>query len=141
MPRVFIDDREVEVESGTTILGAARKLGVDIPTLCFLDGLKPETSCMVCMVKVVQPSRLVPSCGTPVSDGMRVETTTEEVRHARKVALELLLGDHAGDCMAPCQSICPAHMDVPTMIRQIAAGRFEDAIVTAKSHIALPAAI
>lgn len=138
MPTMFLDDREVEVEAGTTILAAAKKLGVDIPTLCFLEGLEPETSCMVCMVKVLDPPRLVPACGTPVSDGMRVETRTEEVRHARKVALELLLGDHAGDCMAPCQSICPAHMDVPTMIRQIAAGEFQKAIVTAKSHIALP---
>lgn len=141
MPRISIDDQDVDVPTGATILDAARKLGIHIPTLCFLEGYPPNTSCMVCMVKVSDPPKLVPACGTIAVDGMRVENATEEVRRARRMALELLLGDHAGDCYAPCQSICPAHMDIPTMIRQISAGRFQEAVATVKLQIALPAVL
>ncbi len=64
-----------------------------------------------------------------------------EVRAARRTALELLLGDHLGDCVGPCQTICPAHMDIPTMLRQLAAGQYRDALITVKRHIALPAVL
>lgn len=124
---------------GSTILDAARKLGVDIPTLCFLEGQAPSTSCMVCVVKV--KGRLVPSCATKAAEGMRVESETDGVRDARKAALELLLSDHLGDCVAPCQNVCPAHMNVPLMLRRIAAGEYRDALITVKERIALPAVL
>ncbi len=143
--RLVIDHREVEVPDGSTILDAARKLGLQIPTLCHLDGCRPSTSCMVCVVKVKSKGggqdRLVPSCGALAEDGMQVESETEEVRQARTAALELLLSDHLGDCIAPCQRTCPAHMDIPLMIRQIAAGDLRDAIATVKRDIALPAVL
>jgi len=72
---------------------------------------------------------------------MCVTTLDEEIRVARKTALELLLSDHLGDCMGPCQTACPAHMDIPLMIRQIAAGQFDAAIQTVKATIALPAVL
>ena len=139
MPKVVIDNREVEVEEGATVLDAAKKLGIKIPTMCFLQGYKALTSCMVCVVKIAGSNSLVPACGTVVEDGMRVENDCDEVRRARAAALELLLSDHAGDCMGPCHVACPAKMNIPLMIRQIAAGRLEDAIVTVKKDIALPA--
>ena len=138
MPKLFIDNREVEVDKGATILDAAGKLGIEIPTMCFLKDYKPSTSCMVCVVKVNGLDNLVPACGTVVKDGMRVESNSEEVRQARKAALELLLSDHVGDCLGPCQVICPARMNIPLMIRQIAAGKFREAIATVKKDIALP---
>ena len=141
MPRLFIDNREVEVGKNATILNAADKLGIEIPTMCFLRDYKPSTSCMVCVVKVDGLSALVPACGTIAEDGMRVESNSEEVRQARRAALELLLSDHVGDCLGPCQVICPANMNIPLMIRQIAAGKFRDAIVTVKKDIALPAVL
>ena len=141
MPRLTIDEREVVVEDGTTILEAAEKLGIEIPTMCFLQGYEPATSCMVCVVKVDGVDGLVPACATIARDGMRVWSDSEEVRQARKAALELLLSDHIGDCMGPCQVACPAHMNIPLMIRQIAAGRLRDAIVTVKRDIALPAVL
>jgi ferredoxin len=70
---------------------------------------------------------------------MVVESETPEVHAARRTALELLLSDHLGDCIAPCVSICPAHMNIPLMTRQIAAGKLRDAIITVKKDIALPA--
>ena len=141
MPRLWIDNQEVEVPAGATVLDAARKLGIEIPTLCHLPGPKPATSCMVCVVKVEGSDRLVPSCAAPAADGMRVASDTDEVRQARRSALELLLGDHLGDCMAPCHSVCPCGMNVPRMIRQIAAGRLAEAVATVKEQIALPAVL
>jgi len=141
MPKLLIDNREVEVDKGATILDAAGKLGIEIPTMCFLKGYKPSTSCMVCVVKIDGSASLVPACGTIVKDEMRVESNSEQVHQARKAALELLLSDHLGDCLGPCQVICPARMNIPLMIRQIAAGKFRDAIATVKKDIALPAVL
>jgi NADPH-dependent glutamate synthase beta subunit-like oxidoreductase len=137
MTKLTIDNCKIEVESGSTILDAARKLNIDIPTLCFREGYKPSTSCLACVVKI--DNRLVPSCATIAREGMEVESETDEVHQARRAALELLLSDHVGDCIAPCHNICPAQMNIPLMIRQIAAGEFRDAIFTVKEHIALPA--
>ena len=141
MPKLTIDNREVEVLDGATIFDAAEKLGIRIPTMCFLKGFEPSTSCMVCVVKVNDMANLVPACGTPAQDGMKVQTGTPEVLRARKNALELLLSDHLGDCMGPCQMICPAKMDIPLMIRRIAAGELREAIKTVKKDIALPAVL
>jgi ferredoxin len=141
MPKLTIDNREVEVDNGATILDAAAKLGIEIPTMCFLKGYKASTSCMVCVVKVEGMANLTPACGTLAQDGMRVETNSEQVRQARKVALELLLSDHLGDCLGPCHVICPAKMNIPLMIRQIAAGELRKAIATVKKDIALPAVL
>jgi NADPH-dependent glutamate synthase beta subunit-like oxidoreductase/ferredoxin len=141
MPRLSIDNREVEVPKGATILDAAEKLGIYIPTMCFMKGYKPSTSCMVCVVKVKGKAVLLPACGTLAEDDMYVESECEEVRQARKTALELLLSDHVGDCLGPCHMICPAQMNIPLMIRQIAAGDLHDAIKTVKKDIALPAVL
>jgi NADPH-dependent glutamate synthase beta subunit-like oxidoreductase len=96
---------------------------------------------MCCVVRVNGAGGLVPACATAAADGMRVESETDEIHAARRGALELLLSDHVGDCMGPCQVICPAGMDIPTMIRQIAAGDDAAAIATVKAHIALPAVL
>jgi ferredoxin len=141
MPRLRIDDIEVEVGEGATILDAARAAGVEIPTLCHREGLPPSASCLVCVVKVNGSDRLVPACATTAQEGMVIESDTEEVRRARRMALELLLGDHLGDCLGPCQVTCPAQMDIPKMIRHIAHGRLREAIATVKEHIALPAVL
>jgi NADPH-dependent glutamate synthase beta subunit-like oxidoreductase len=139
MPKLTIDNKEVEVPAGWTILQAAGKLGITIPTLCHLQGEKPLTSCFVCLVRV--GNKLVPSCATPVQDGMAVQSECPDVLSARRTALELLLSDHVGDCVAPCHSICPARMNIPLMIRQIAAGNLDQAIETVKRDIPLPAVL
>lgn len=141
MPRLKIDGREVEVREGSTILDAARYLGIDIPTLCFAEGHEAQTSCLVCIVKVNGNPNLVPSCARRVEDGMEVESETDEVLSARRTALELLLSDHHGDCVAPCQNTCPARMDIPNMVRQLADGDLRGALVTVKEDIALPAVL
>lgn len=141
MPTLTIDQREVTVPPGATILEAAERLGIEIPTLCFLRGYEPSTSCLVCMVKLRGRNGFVPACATRVAEGMEVESETPEVRQVRRTALELLLSDHVGDCLAPCHFACPAHMDIPLMLRQISAENYADAIVTVKRDIALPAVL
>jgi ferredoxin len=141
MPRLTVDGRPVEVPPGSTLLDAARTLGIDVPTLCFLEGYQPSTSCLVCMVRVRGRNGFVPSCATRAEDGMEVESETPEVHQVRKTALELLLSDHVGDCLAPCYFTCPAHMDIPLMLRQITAENLCEAIVTVKDAIALPAVL
>jgi ferredoxin len=140
---ITIDGRQTEVEPGQTLLTAAHKLGIEIPTLCFLEKCEPATSCLVCLVnlKTNGQSKLVPSCATKVQPGMIVESETEEVHEARRTALELLLSDHTGDCLSPCHRICPLHLNIPLMIRQIEAGRLDEAIVTVKSALPLPAVL
>lgn len=141
MPTLTIDNRQVEVADGATVLDAARALGIDIPALCYRKGCDANTSCLACVVKIGNSRRLVPSCATRVAQNMVVHSETSEVREARKTALELLLADHAGDCMAPCQNVCPAHMDIPLMIRHIESGHLHEALVVVKERIALPAVL
>ena len=141
MPRLRIDQHEIEVPPGTTVLAAARQLGIDIPSLCYLEGYPASTSCLVCVVKLAATGRFVPACATVAEDGMEVHSETDEVHQMRRTALELLLSDHLGDCLAPCWFGCPAHMDIPLMLRQIAAGDFRGAIATVKADIALPAVL
>ena len=69
-----------------TVLRAAEKLGIRIPTLCYVSGCRAETSCMVCVVKINGKSELVPACATRVEEGMVIESETDEVRAARRTA-------------------------------------------------------
>ncbi len=141
MVTLRIDDQEVTVAPGSTLLDGARALGISIPTLCFLDRCEANSSCMVCVVQVSGRKGMVPACAYPAGEGLEVRSDTPAVRAARKTALELLLGDHSGDCLGQCQRACPAGMDIPAMIRQIAAGEPDRAIETVKAHIALPAVL
>jgi len=141
MITLTIDNKTVQVPEGSTILDAANKLGIEIPTLCFLKDFAPSTSCMVCVVKVNDSDTLIPSCATLALESMKVQSSTPQVLKARKTAVELLLSDHVGDCLGPCHVTCPAKMNIPLMIRQITEGKFADAIKTVKKDIALPAVL
>lgn len=139
--KMTIDGQEVSVPAGSSILDAAKKLGIDIPTLCHLDGFDRFTSCMICVVHEAREDRLLPACSAEVSPGMLIETENSRVREARKDALDFLLSEHIGDCDAPCRRACPAHMNIPLMIRQIGEGRLKEAIRTIKEAIPLPAVL
>jgi NADPH-dependent glutamate synthase beta subunit-like oxidoreductase len=139
MITLTIDHQTVTVAEGTTVLEAARSIGIRIPSLCFAEGFKPSTSCMVCVVRVDGIRSLVPACGLVVSEGMNVVTQSDEIQKARTAAVELLLSDHAGDCLGPCEIGCPAKMDIPAMLRQIVSGDLTGALATVKKDIPLPA--
>ncbi|MHC1764857.1 MAG: FAD-dependent oxidoreductase [Verrucomicrobiia bacterium] len=141
--KLTIDGREVEAKPGETLLQAARKLGIDIPTLCHLEQCAPSTSCLVCLVKCGTngKARMVPSCATQVQPGMVVESETDEVHEARRTALELLFSDHVGDCLSPCQRLCPLGLNIPLMLRQIEGGRLEQAALAVRDALPLPAVL
>ena len=132
---IKIDGRSVAVQPGESVLAAARKLAIDIPTLCYLEKCGPLNTCQVCLVKL--KGKLVPSCGTKVAPGMVVESETEEVHEARRTALELLFSDHVGDCLSPCHRLCPLMLNIPQMLRHIEAERLDDAIATVRQALPL----
>ena len=94
-----IDRKTVQVRPGTTILEAAKSAGLRIPTLCYLEGINEIGACRVCVVELKGSEKLVTSCNTVVQEGMEVFTASPRVRHARRVAVELMLAQH--DCNCP----------------------------------------
>ena len=96
MVNLIIDGKEIQVNEGTTLLGAAGKAGVDIPTLCWMKGLNDIASCRVCLVEA--DGELVASCNTVVREGMVVKTASPRVVAARRANLETLMESHRYEC-------------------------------------------
>lgn len=108
---VTINNRQLQVEEGTTILEAAKLLNIKIPTLCHLNlhdtkMVNQTASCRVCMVEVEGRRNLAPSCATPVFNNMVIKTNTIRAIRARRTVVELLLSDHPKDCLT-----CPKNTD------------------------------
>ncbi len=93
-----IDHIQVSVNKGATILEAAKKLNIKIPTLCYHEDLCVAGNCRVCVVEQMGSDRLVPSCATPASEGMEILTNSLKVRNARKSVIELLVSEHRAEC-------------------------------------------
>lgn len=111
MVNLKINDLPVSVEAGSTILEAASKLDIRIPTLCHfkMDCFQVEHrsgSCRVCVVEVKGRPNLAPACSTPVTEGMEVQTNSLRAINARRTILDLLLSDHPKDCL-----ICPKNLN------------------------------
>jgi formate dehydrogenase major subunit len=141
MVTLTIDGRRVSVEPGTTVLAAAQWLGIRIPTMCHVPGIEPAASCFVCAVQIEGRRTLSPACAMPVAEGMAVTTDSLDVRAARKMALELLLSDHAGECVAPCAARCPAGLDIPGFVYGIAMGDNLRAMHVIGERLALPGSL
>ena len=99
MITMTINNREIQVEEGLTIIEAARQNGILIPSFCYLKDVHQIGSCRVCVVDVEGARTLQASCVTKVRDGMVVRTNTEDVRKARKLVYELLMSDHNQNCL------------------------------------------
>ncbi|MDD2431432.1 MAG: NADH-dependent [FeFe] hydrogenase, group A6 [Firmicutes bacterium] len=93
-----IDGKAVSCPAGTTIYQAAKKVGIEIPTLCYHEDLGTPSVCRICVVEIVGMRTLQPSCSYPVAEGMKVLTNSPGVREARKMVVELLLAHHPEDC-------------------------------------------
>ncbi len=98
MVNLKINNIPITVEDNTTILEVARKLDIDIPTLCYLEGINKNASCRMCLVEVTGARTLLTACSTQVSENMEVFTETEKVIKARRQNLELILSNHDKDC-------------------------------------------
>lgn len=99
MVEILVNNRPVKAEAGETILTALRRVGINIPTLCYLEKLPPVGRCRICVVEIEGRKDLVPSCAFPVSEGMRIRTHSKRVLEARKNILELMLSNHPDDCL------------------------------------------
>ncbi len=135
---INLNGEAVAVPAGATIREAAEANGVHIPTFCHDDRLKPFASCFLCIVEVEGARTLVPACSTRVAPDMVVRTDSETVTRTRQQALNLLLSDHAGDCIAPCEATCPANIDIQGYIAHIANGDFAAAVRLIKQRNPLP---
>ena len=137
--KITINDKEYEATPGQMILDVVREHAIDtIPTLCFDPKLPPYGSCYLCVVEVKGLEKLVPSCSSPVSNGMVVYTDNERIRKSRKTALELLLSNHYADCLGPCKNTCPAGVDVQGYIALMSMGKHREAIKLIKEKNPLP---
>ncbi len=137
--QVSINGTSCSVLEGSTILEAAREQGISIPTLCHDPRLESYGSCWVCVVKVEGAKGFVPSCATKVRQGMKIITDDDEVLAARKMAFELILSNHYGDCKAPCTLACPSNIDVQGYVGLISHGKSAEALRLIKKDNPFPA--
>ncbi|MDR1384679.1 MAG: [FeFe] hydrogenase, group A [Planctomycetaceae bacterium] len=98
MIKIEINGHEHEAQEGELLLHAIRRVGLNVPTLCNMDGLPPSGACRMCVVEVEGQRGLTPSCAFPVFNGMKVNTNSNRAVEARKAIIELLLANHPDDC-------------------------------------------
>lgn len=97
--KLTIDGKEVEANEGITVLQAAKQIGIDIPTLCFLKDVNQAGECRICIVEIEGRRGFIPSCRTIVEEGMKIKTNTIELNEARRIILDLILSAHHRDCL------------------------------------------
>ena len=139
--KIIVNGVECVGQAGETILQIAERGGIHIPTLCHHEAVKHYGACGVCVVEAEKSPKLLRSCSTLASDGMVIHTDSPRAAQARKVALELLMSDHDGDCRGPCVLNCPAGTDCQLYVKQIAQGDYHGAVATIKEKLPLPASI
>ena len=141
MIKLTINGREVTGKKGDTILTIAAQNGIEIPNLCYNKNLKIYGSCGLCVVEAEKSPKLLRACATVAAEGMVIYTHSPRAQQARKIALELLMSDHEGDCKGPCHLNCPARTDIQAYVKAIANGDDKKAVQIIKDKISLPASI
>lgn len=141
MINLTINGQKVTAPAGSTILEAAKANEIYIPTLCYDEAVEIYGACGLCVVEAEGVPKLLRSCSAKISEGMVIHTESERVIKSRKIAMELLMSAHDGDCIAPCQLACPANTDCQGYVGLIANGKFDEALKLIKDRIPLPASI
>ena len=137
--KLTINGKAYTANPGQMILEVVRANNIDdIPTLCYDPRLPPYGSCYLCVVEQEGLEKLIPSCSSPVADGMVIHTNNDRIRESRKTALELLLSNHYADCLGPCTQTCPAGVDVQGYIALVAMGKYREAVKLIKEKNPLP---
>ncbi|MGQ1788043.1 MULTISPECIES: 2Fe-2S iron-sulfur cluster-binding protein [unclassified Saccharicrinis] len=136
--QITINDKTLEVKADESLLEIARREGFEIPSLCHSKEAKHKSSCMVCAVKDVTRGQIIPSCTSKPTEGMLIDTQSEEVKQVRTMSLELLLSDHRADCEAPCSMVCPALLDIERMLDYYDKGQKKEALGLVKHAFDLP---
>ncbi len=136
-----IDDQQVIVSVGTTVLEAAENTGIRIPHLCHLPGKEESRRpCLLCVVEVEGRGR-VRACSTQAEPGMVVHTHTRELKEFRRQRLQALAASHYGDCRAPCNLTCPGGINVQGYVNLVAQGEYEAALRLIKEKTPLPVSV
>lgn len=138
---ITIDGRLVTGNVGDTILTVASANGIEIPTLCHHEKVKLYGACGLCVVEADGIPKLLRACSTVATDGMVIHTDSPRVKQSRKIALELLMSDHEGDCLGPCKLNCPAGTSCQEYVKQIALGNEREAVKIIKEKLPLPSSI
>lgn len=139
--RVLINQKEVWANPGETILSLAKRVGIEIPTLCYLEGHRsPENPCGICVVEV-KGIGIVRACEFKIERELEIETETPQVKGIRKKILENLVANHYGDCKAPCHTPCPGGLNIQGYIGFIAQGDFKAALALIKERLPIPAVV
>ncbi|MBW2647244.1 MAG: FAD-dependent oxidoreductase [Deltaproteobacteria bacterium] len=138
---IQIDGQTVWVDPGATILDAALKAGVFIPTFCHTPNKPVVYPCGICVVEVEGREELAPACSTAVEDGMVIASQSKQVVESRKKTLQRMLSRHYGDCIAPCSLTCPAHINIQGYLSLISRGEFTEALRLIKEKNPLPLSV
>ncbi|MGO8685259.1 MAG: FAD-dependent oxidoreductase [Thermoleophilia bacterium] len=134
-----IDGREVVCDRGDTVVVAAQKAGVLIPTLCYEPRLPATGACRICVVEIEGTRKVTAGCTAMATDGMVVHTNTERVRSMRHLNLELLLSDHNSFCTPPCRDACPTHIKIPQFLDYIAHREYKNGVRKLREDLPFPA--
>ena len=140
-----INGKTIETDGTKTILECALENGIEIPNLCKTEGLAPYGACGVCVVEGMKDGKTMPklirSCSQYPAPDCEYSSESEKAAKTRKLALELMMSDHDGDCVGPCVLACPAHTQCQKYVKQIALRDYESAVETIKEVIPVPASI
>ena len=126
--KIAINGMEITANDSITILEAAERAGIYIPTLCHVRGKNGEIPCGLCVVELEGNENPVRSCETKIMEGMRITTDSEVLKDIRSERLAILAETHFGDCRAPCNLTCPGQINVQGYIAHVAKGQYEEAL-------------
>src|SRR5574340_585147 len=136
MINIEIDGKQVEIERGSTVMDAARKVGVYIPHFCYHEKLSISANCRMCLVEVEKAPKPLPACATPAADGMKVHTHSDLAVKAQRGVMEFLLINHPLDC-----PMCDKGGECPLQNQAMSNGQGESRFTEAKRTFAKPVAL
>ena len=139
MADIQVDGKPVSVPDKQTLLHSLRAAGMHIPGLCNNPDVEGYGACRLCLVDI--DHTLQTACTVYPRPGVQIETLTDELIDMRRTALNLLLSNHQGDCIGPCQEGCPAHADIQGYVALIAMGKYHEAVRLMKQRYILPAVL
>ncbi|WP_133152708.1 FAD-dependent oxidoreductase, partial [Vibrio sp. 10N.261.52.A1] len=140
MIQIVIDGKFRIVEQGQTVLEAAKTCGLEIPSLCGLNKTGDKVPCDLCVVEV-DGVGMTRSCELEVSNGLNITTQSKQLTSHRQDALNRIMADHYADCEAPCQTACPAGVDIQSYLHHIAQNDHTKAIEVIKKTLPMPLSI
>ena len=126
--KISINGKEITAQDSITILEAAERAEIYIPTLCHVRGKNGGNPCGLCVVEVEGNEIPLRSCDTKIQEGMRITTDSDVLKNLRSERLAILAETHFGDCKAPCNLTCPGQINVQGYIAHVAKGQYEEGL-------------